>query len=588
MLRIRITCLIAFLSLATIVAGRPIFSMFKPTQPVPDGAAIILRLDKAEFFLGEDVVLHFVVQNQSNKPFTIQIGGDNTFPSGHSRYQVTGADVSGKALIDPNPHLNGGGDGGPRDITIEPGKEWSDALKLQQYCIFDVPGEYTIRAWHDLGWSEDATHQRPVGETKVKFIRPTAEQAEKLVDEWSTLPAGVTLREAIDQRLLHDFHSIRDPVYLPALSKKAEANSPGAIDGIQSIKPPAATTELLRLLTFREKPNAEAAEALLGRMPSVNDPQNVRGWPTTLWDSKDNPVARQAARKMLVGNEESIDAGGRLLEAIGEKEDLPDLLAALTRAMKISVALQGNDAAELEPPGSAVEAMNAIVKRGAAVNPQPATPAELALYLMTLANDKTFRPAGWQDRCTTAMGDPQFYLRVLAMRASSGPLTDPARAAVLPLFASKNHKVKQSACDLAARLHDTELKAGVLNVVRTARDYFEIESANAAAVALGAKVEACEIWVERLGEPQMVNPAMHFLSSIVKPNHYGTGGNGNIGPEEIASLQKRWREFLPAHREQIQAGQLFEIGDPILTPDLFGKAFQFDTKDGKGWPPRSK
>jgi hypothetical protein len=144
--------------------------------------------------------------------------------------------------------------------------------------------------------------------------------------------------------------------------------------------------------------------------------------------------------------------------------------------------------------------------------------------------------------------------------------------------------VLRAACEYAGRLRDPALKPAVLKVVASARENFTINAANSAAVALGAKAEACEIWIDRLDEPR-IWPAMSFLATIVKYPGHGTGANTNVEAEEIAALKRRWQEFLPLHRERIASGRLFEIGDPELTPDLFGRIFHFGTKDG-AWPPR--
>src|SRR6266404_2023662 len=47
-----------------------------PVGSVPASAKITLELDKPEYFLGENILLHFVVENVGEEPFSINLGGD--------------------------------------------------------------------------------------------------------------------------------------------------------------------------------------------------------------------------------------------------------------------------------------------------------------------------------------------------------------------------------------------------------------------------------------------------------------------------------------------------------------------------------
>ena len=44
--------------------------------PVPAQAKVSLALDQKEFFLGENVLLHFCIENTGTEPFPINLGGD--------------------------------------------------------------------------------------------------------------------------------------------------------------------------------------------------------------------------------------------------------------------------------------------------------------------------------------------------------------------------------------------------------------------------------------------------------------------------------------------------------------------------------
>jgi hypothetical protein len=41
-----------------------------------------------------------------------------------------------------------------------------------------------------------------------------------------------------------------------------------------------------------------------------------------------------------------------------------------------------------------------------------------------------------------------------------------------------------------------------------------------------------------------------------------------------------------AHAQEIRDGKQWALGDPALTPELFGRALHFRLADGTQWPPR--
>jgi hypothetical protein len=53
---------------------------------------------------------------------------------------------------------------------------------------------------------------------------------------------------------------------------------------------------------------------------------------------------------------------------------------------------------------------------------------------------------------------------------------------------------------------------------------------------------------------------------------------------ERIELRKQWRLFLVKHGAEIRAGKKFKVGDPELTPALFGRARTWQLADGETWP----
>jgi hypothetical protein len=57
-------------------------------KPVPIGAKVTLELDRPEYFLGENVLVHFILKNTSDEPFEADLGGDYRGATRHLRFQV--------------------------------------------------------------------------------------------------------------------------------------------------------------------------------------------------------------------------------------------------------------------------------------------------------------------------------------------------------------------------------------------------------------------------------------------------------------------------------------------------------------------
>src|ERR1022692_689857 len=93
-------CLMAYLIVFLELANTPKLSA---DTPVPAGAKITLELDKQEYFLGENILLHFVVANVGQEPFSIKVGGDYRGAHRSLRFKITATDEKGQVVADPNP-----------------------------------------------------------------------------------------------------------------------------------------------------------------------------------------------------------------------------------------------------------------------------------------------------------------------------------------------------------------------------------------------------------------------------------------------------------------------------------------------------
>src|SRR5262245_42329080 len=94
-------------------------TLFQGTS-VPKQARVTLSFDKEEYFLGENILAHFCVENTGQKRFHINLGGDYRRAPCPMRFWVMATDEKGQEVPDPNPagFCMGGISSSPR---VEPG-----------------------------------------------------------------------------------------------------------------------------------------------------------------------------------------------------------------------------------------------------------------------------------------------------------------------------------------------------------------------------------------------------------------------------------------------------------------------------------
>src|SRR5262249_40084876 len=122
-------------------------------KPVPRGAKVSLVLDRKTYFLGENVLVHFCVENVGARPFHVSLGGDYRGASRHLRFSVHAFDAEGKDCMDPDAsgyYLGGLG----HSPEVKPGQKLYETVPLLRYRRIEKPGTYTLRVSHDLGWKE--------------------------------------------------------------------------------------------------------------------------------------------------------------------------------------------------------------------------------------------------------------------------------------------------------------------------------------------------------------------------------------------------------------------------------------------------
>jgi len=201
-------------------------SFAEEKKPVPGNAKVTLSCDKDEYFLGENVLVHFKLENTGGAAFNADSGGDYRGSPRSLRFKVTATDQNGDPVADPYPNsMCFGGLGGSSEVT--PKKPFYHSLPIVRYLRFEKPGTYTINIHHDFGWKESAQRKFPEGKIVLRLKRPSKGQARKLVRSWQAEKPydGSTYGEKSKPHA--DFSQIRFGEYLAPLSspQTSEAKS---------------------------------------------------------------------------------------------------------------------------------------------------------------------------------------------------------------------------------------------------------------------------------------------------------------------------------------------------------------------------
>lgn len=572
------------------------------TQPVPEGAKVTLEFDRPDYFLGENVLMHFVLQNTGDTPFEASWGHDYRGASRHLRFKVTATDEAGQAAEDPDPSdMCMGGLGGPE--TLKPGEKFTTSLPLMRYCQIDQPGLYRIRATHDFGWRE-GERKRPVGETTITFRMPDAAKAEWIVSRMENLPNTPNAIWGRRSRDYADFGCLRQPVYLEPLVCRARGGDTHAFEGLGRMATLEATEALIRLAGDSDSNLAlDAARTLTGRLPHPEFDKSLPGqgrlrigrFPVRrrlaerAWDARFAPAVRALATNFLARKETShISRGALIIEAVGTKEEAPAVLAAIDRALEPLHQPRSDPKDNIldfpQPVRELLRAMQALRSRGFAVGRSVSGRAQILLYFQWLADEAPPRPSHWLQMLDAFGAAGQYPLRESALRSIPQPMPAECTKFVTRGLADPDLGVCRAACAVAGKSGDKELIKPLLEIIATEHHDWLLREASNAAQALGAGFDLLEVWADRLAEERLYHLALDALQTVLEVPSGGYSGRTDLIRTERLELRKAWKEFLARHTEEIRNGKRFRLSDPTVTPALVGRARSWRLPDGTSWP----
>jgi hypothetical protein len=589
----------------------------KLPPPAPADFRVSVTSDRAEYVLGENVLVHFRIENTGKNPFTIEHGGDYRGAPRHTRFIVTATPTDavatgGKDAPDPYPVIHHfGGLGGEQ--VLKPGERFEQSLPLMHYVHIPAApaGEYVIRVSHDLGWQASVNGIGATAETRIRFTMPDDAAAKQVVEQMQALPprnAAFGKREPE----YADLSVLRYAIYLPMLEQRLsydtgvdERRRAGrqALSAIERMPEPAAVKTLLRLADGKTGPAAgRIAQALSHHLPGAASDKAwapAERFPADFsWRGQFAGDVRKLAARLLEmdGSPENVAWGGALLKHVGRADDLAVVVAALDRIIPTLATTPYNDGIFSKPRNTMASlqaAVRDLITRGAKPTADPKTPGEIVAYLTTFPADApaaaAAAAAGLGERVAGWSSHPVAYVRELSLNVAPLPLPDALRDRLPALVEDDDVNVRVAASRLAQRAKEKSCGAAVLRRVKAAQTTWELDQQSTVTADLGIEVDAWHVMADRLdeGDKKRFFLFLRHLCGVAK--HSGGFGWHDDGatPAEMTRVQARWQAFLKEHDAELRAGKRFKPGDGRFTADLFPPQFNLSTPQGE-WPPRAK
>jgi hypothetical protein len=565
--------------------------------PVPDGGKVTLEVDPKEVFVGENILVHFVLENTGTEPFNFSQGSDYRGVGRHLRFEVTLLDQAGRAIEADPPGQSFGGFGG--EGILQPGAKWTQSLPIMRYCRLEAAGRYTVRVRHDLGWKR-GDRKHPVGETEIVVKMPDELEAEKVVAEMERLPDGPN--NSMGQRAspYADWECLRAPIYLKPLVRRLEEGNLRALKGLARMETLEATRALIEMASRTPvKIAAEIAAHLPSRMPLSRDQEERVGqWEFEYliprkrmaergWKSELRGDARALARSLMPRDPALVAPAARLLVHVGNPEDSDVISAALKQLLEGDIRPRRSVEDNLEwpePLAALSAAANALREKGWVLPETLNGNSEILLYFWQLSDSRIPRTRRSAEILDAYFVTSHWQMREAAVHAIPEKIDERSAAKLSTALDDQDYGVVRAACRRAGRSGRKEFAQRLLNIVLAENNRALVVAASEAADALGASGQLLDAWADRLVDSTLWRDALDFLQNHTIAWKQGYGGRTDLSREERVELRMHWRAFLEKHRDSVAAGKLFELGDPAVVAGMFGRARQFTFPDGAQWP----
>lgn len=227
--------------------GFSIPALRAPKLPPAGSVKVSLLAEKPEFFIGENILLHYCIENLGTNPVGLSTGGDYRGGTRAHRFKVSAVSSDGREAIDPHPSQMEMGGLSPFP-SPKPGETWFEDVPLLRYRSLDQPGDYTVTVFHDLGWGERQPNDPRVQTIKLTLKEPTEADARRLLAQFDQAKGYSGKSWGEKGRSTPDYTLIKHPAYLPVLEERAAKGDTASLVGLASIPTPEATRTLIRLM----------------------------------------------------------------------------------------------------------------------------------------------------------------------------------------------------------------------------------------------------------------------------------------------------------------------------------------------------
>jgi len=578
-------------------------------RPLPAGARVTLILDRAEYVLGENIAIGYRLENVGTEVLLYEKGA--FFPASRQNdgYQVTAVpvDKNGKQIGKPlegiplPEHRMGRGGG----WQLKPGETHEQTLYLPRYVRLEKPGRYRVRVGNHNRL--DPKQQFSAGETTITLKVPTPQEARELYQQMKRLPRG-PVAEIGERRdaLIADFQGMIHPAYRPILQEYARNGDSDALEALGKMHTVPATEALVGVISQaldRDAPDFALAayKNMADRLP---DPQFFRHEKTDpnmhqffakhrdlverTWRPEYAKTLRRLASLLTRDRQaKALEEICIIFKCVGTADDIADLTLAYTKAIEATKTLPFETHQYFRPRGVAYGyrfAVTQLLERGAKPSTNPQTPGEAAVYLLTMSRQKDFRPKDWPEQVIRWLGHENPYMRELVLELTPEPIPEAALQLLPKLLADPYVDLQIAACRTAAKHPREAFREPIRSILKKGTEEYLLNAATAAAAANGiATDQVMEIWLSRIDNADLGGKAVvRLLLAVLDDNR--ALSQDKLEPETLAAIKARWSRFIQEHRQKLQKGHRFKIGDPEITPDLFPRGFQFHD-NGKPWPP---
>ena len=383
-----------------------------------------------------------------------------------------------------------------------------------------------------------------------------------------------------------------------------------AVRGIGHIATPDATQVLLKLMKHDSPAIAVAAtQEILRRLPSREDasrraldywtsPYQIDPLLPSSWDSSfEKPLFETTIKMLGSADADVVEVAAQVMNARGEPEHAPAILAALEKAMNVYQPPRTGPGANTldapKPQQMLIEALDALRHRGWR------TQDGGIAWFRQLADPTIPPPAdeSWKERVLVCIENGSATLRIAALQAIPQPLPDAYAQPLLHALEDPDLGVQRVACEAAGKSKRPIFARPLVQIVETAPEHFLQNVAVGAAYNCGARYELWQALAAVIPQEERMVDTLRTLiwGTIDLPNSRGGGGNNGFTRDQRFAMRDAWRTFLANNQASLIAGNRVRLTDSDMIAALTGlnfhpdsPAIRVDFPDGAVWPPRPK